>query len=282
MLTRVLTVLAALCMLSACDTTRSLRELRSLTPTGDDYQQALAANYRELAEEKEKTYEWEASKYFADKGLMVAYGRDIEPEDAAQWNIPATMQPEFADARGKLMAAIAANRSTQPEMSASAVLAYDRWVELQHYGWNAPAIEEQRDIFFAILAKLEEAQAANPTEVPTTTIPTESTSTVLYFPLNSDHLGDTALAALSELVRYVKSAGNVTISINGHTDRAGTAEFNMNLSQRRARFVMQALIKAGVSESIINYFAFGETDPAVATEDGVKEPKNRRVEIYIE
>jgi OOP family OmpA-OmpF porin len=284
MLKRAFSLLVCLGLLAACDTTGSLRQLKSVTPTGDAYAQALAAAYRDYAEEKAARYEWESSQYFADKGLLAAYGREISPEEPARWDIPTTMLPEFNEVRGKLLEAIAANRTTQPEMSASASLAFDRWVELQHYGWDEPAIEAQRDVFFAILSRLQEAHASNPAEVPTTTIPvpTETTSTVLYFPLDSDTLGDSAHAALAELVRYVGSAGQVKISVNGHTDRSGSEEYNLDLSQRRSRVVVAALLKAGIAESLITYFAFGESDPAVPTADGVQEPKNRRVEIYFE
>lgn len=282
MLPRVLTLLVVMCMLTACDTTRSLRELRTVRPTGDDYAQALAANYREYAEQKVTAYEWEASRYFADKGLMAAYGRDIDPENPEQWDIPATMVPEFLEARARLKQALAANRVTQPDMMAAATIAYDEWVEFQHYGWNLPVIEEKRDVFFAILAKIEETQPETTVQETAAPAPTESTSTVLYFPLNSERLSDSALAALDELVKYIKSSGNVTITINGHTDRLGSDDYNMNLSLRRARYIAKALVTAGISDSLIRFFGFGETDPAVPTEDGAAEPKNRRVEIYIE
>lgn len=287
-LSRILTVLAALCMLTACDTTRSLRELRVMKPTGDDYAQALAANYRDYAERKVNDYEWEASRYFADKGLMAAYGRDIEPEKPELWDIPTTMLPEFTQARERLMLDVVASRTAQPEMAAAAVVAFDRWVEFQHYGWNHPVIEGRRDLFFATLSKLEELQQAamQPQEEQgppaPAAAPVESTSTVLYFPFNSYKLSSSALAALDEMVKYVKSSGNVTITINGHTDRVGAEDYNMELSLRRARYVAKALTTAGVSESIIKYFGFGETDPAVPTDDAVSEPKNRRVEIFIE
>ena len=280
-----LIALALLCMLTACDSTRSLQELRQAAPTGDDYSKALASDYRAYAEAKVIRYDWWTSKYFADKGLMAAYGRDIAPEEPAQWDIPATQMAEFTQARTDLMAAIAANRSTQPEMAAAAAVAYDRWLELAHHQWDVGAIADQRDAFFAILGKLAEAHtASSSTSDSSTTAPTpvESTSTVLYFPLDSDHLGASATAALAQLVQYIQSAGNVTVNINGHADRVGTEEYNMDLSQRRARFVMQALKAAGVPETIMKYFAFGESDPAVPTADGVAEPKNRRVEIFIE
>ena len=276
-----LAALALLCMLTACDSTHSLNTLRTVSPTGDDYQKALAASYRDYAEQKVAHYDWATSKYFADKGLMAAYGRDITPEDPAQWGLPGNLVREFNDAREKLIQAVAANRSTQPEMSAAAVVAYDRWLELEHNQWNGAAIEEQRDAFFAILTKLSETHTAT-VDTPTTTTPVESTSTILYFPLNDDRLGDSAQAALAELVRYVQSAGNVTVNINGHADHVGSDDYNMDLSTRRARFVVQALKAAGVPEKIMSYFAFGESDPAVPTADGVAEPKNRRVEIFIE
>lgn len=277
-----LAALATLAMLTACDTTASLDELREATPQGDAYSKALAEGYRDFAEQKAAVYAWETSKYFADKGLMAAYGRDIEPEDATNWEITPAAQPEFAEARAKLIEAITANRSTQAEMAAAATVAYDKWLVHAYSNSGLSAIAEQRDTFYAILTKLSEAQVAVSETVPTTTIPEETTSTVLYFPMDSDHLGDTAQAALAQLVAYVKSAGNVTVSINGHADRVGSEQYNLDLSQRRARFVVGALKQAGIDGKLLNYFAFGESDPAVPTADGVAEPQNRRVEIFIE
>lgn len=282
MLRKTLLALVGLAMLSACDSTASLEELREAAPVGDDYSKALALSYRDYAEQKAAAYEWETSKYFADKGLMAAYGRDITPEEPENWDIPAAALPEFTEARSKLMDAIAANRGTQPEMAAAAVTAYDKWLVLAYNNSSPSGIAGQRMAFYEILTKLSEAQVASAAEVPTTTIPPETTSTVLYFPFDSDRLGDSAEAALAQLVTYVKSAGNVTVTINGHADRVGSEQYNLDLSQRRARFVVQALKTAGVPEAMLKYFAFGESDPAVPTEDGVAEPKNRRVEIFIE
>jgi OOP family OmpA-OmpF porin len=282
MLRNALLALLTLALVSACDTTASLGELREAQPVGDDYSKALAASYRDMAEQEATAYEWEDSERYADKGLMAAYGHEIEPEDPTNWELSPAAAPEFNEARAKLIEAIAANRSTQPEMAASAVVAYDRWLEFAHEDSDASRISGQRTAFLEILTKLSEAQVASAANVPTTTIPEKATSTVLYFPFDSDHLGDTAQAAVAELVRYVKSAGNVTVTINGHADRVGSEQYNMDLSQRRAKFVVKALEHAGVAEGMLKYFAFGESDPAVPTADGVAEPKNRRVEIFIE
>ena len=156
---------------------------------------------------------------------------------------------------------------------------------MQHNGWDAGKIEERRDAFFASLGKLEEVHAVQPGMNAPSSEPgqaVESTSTILYFPFDSDSLGDSAQAALKQLVHDVLAAGNVSVTINGHADRAGTEAYNLDLSERRAKFVQKALAQAGVPIKYLHYFAFGESDPAVPTEDGVQEPRNRRVEIFIE
>lgn len=282
MLSRTRAALASLLLLTACASTESLDQLRVTEPVGDAFQKSLAATYREYAETRAAQYDWQAAQYFADKGLLAASGAEIGPEDPARWNIPSDKMLDLLAARERLVKAVVANRSTQPEMSASATLAYDRWVEQQHYGTSATAIAEQRSVFEAILAKLEEVYAADPTTAPTTTIPEDSKAAVLYFPLDADHLGDSAISALDGVVRYANKNSKTGITINGHADRTGSEDYNMDLSQRRARFVVKVLNKAGITRSRLHYYAFGESDPAVPTADGVPEPKNRRVEISVE
>lgn len=271
--------LALLFFCTACDSTASLKTLRHTTPHRDAYHAALASRYQEFAEEKVAAYDWWTSKYFADKGLMAAYGRDVRPEDPAAWDIPRTMQPAFAEARAQLMQALPSAVVAKPAQAAQAVVAYDRWVELQDDQWNLDRIEDARDRFFAALGQLRApSDAASAPHAP----PIETTSTVLYFPFDSTLLTDSAKAALGQLVAYLQSAGNVQITINGHTDRAGAEPYNLALSEQRAKLVKQALIELGVAETVLHYFAFGESDPQLPTDDGAREPLNRRVEIYLE
>ncbi|MEJ0009181.1 MAG: OmpA family protein [Alphaproteobacteria bacterium] len=226
------------------------------------------------------------SKYFADKGLMANYGRDIEPEDAARWGIDGARAQEFADARGKLMAATEANRQANPSAAAQAVVEYDRWVVLASDGWQDARITAAHDQFASDLASLEQmqqvAQAQPEGAAQAPAQPVETTSTVLYFPFDSFKMTSSATSALAELVSYIHSAGPVKVTINGHADRVGSDSYNMVLSQRRAVFVMKALQKAGVSKDEMQYFAFGETDPAVPELKNHPEPRNRRVQIFLE
>ena len=66
-----------------------------------------------------------------------------------------------------------------------------------------------------------------------------------------------------------------------HTDRTGTAESNLVLSQRRADYVRVWLVSNGVPLAEITATGRGEGDPVVPTEDGIAEPRNRRVEVTV-
>jgi outer membrane protein OmpA-like peptidoglycan-associated protein len=63
-----------------------------------------------------------------------------------------------------------------------------------------------------------------------------------------------------------------------HADRTGSAEYNQELSRRRAEAVRKELIRRGYSGNFV-IKAYGEGRPLVETEDGAAQRENRRVEI---
>ena len=69
--------------------------------------------------------------------------------------------------------------------------------------------------------------------------------------------------------------------IVGHTDSSGSTKYNQGLSERRAKSVADAMVSAGVSQSALQTEAKGESELAVPTGDGVKEPLNRRATISV-
>jgi len=72
------------------------------------------------------------------------------------------------------------------------------------------------------------------------------------------------------------------LSVTGHADSAGSEEYNLALSLRRAEAVRDALVAGGVSVDLIVIARRGESDPEVQTPDGVPEPRNRRAEIIFQ
>ena len=74
-------------------------------------------------------------------------------------------------------------------------------------------------------------------------------------------------------------SGKSGVAIAGYTDLAGTQQYNLALSKRRADTVKGALVRDGVPAAAIDEKWFGKQNPRVPTADGVREPQNRRVEI---
>lgn len=72
------------------------------------------------------------------------------------------------------------------------------------------------------------------------------------------------------------------LTVVGHTDLAGSQEFNDRLSMRRAHSVASFLIKAGVPAQEIETAGRGKREPLVHTADGVPNQLNRRVVITIQ
>jgi outer membrane protein OmpA-like peptidoglycan-associated protein len=71
------------------------------------------------------------------------------------------------------------------------------------------------------------------------------------------------------------------IEVNGFTDTSGTFEHNQLLSEERAHAVADELLRNGVDQGRIRVRGFGETRLTVPTPDGVRERRNRRVEIVL-
>jgi outer membrane protein OmpA-like peptidoglycan-associated protein len=71
------------------------------------------------------------------------------------------------------------------------------------------------------------------------------------------------------------------LSVFGYTDDIGTAEYNQQLSLRRAKAVQDYLIQSGIDPAIINIKGYGKTSPLVAGTSAESRAKNRRVEIAL-
>ena len=65
----------------------------------------------------------------------------------------------------------------------------------------------------------------------------------------------------------------------GRDARAGKTAYSRRRGRRRAQAAGVAFVKLGISSGNISLVGRGESAPLVATADGVREPRNRRVEI---
>jgi outer membrane protein OmpA-like peptidoglycan-associated protein len=103
----------------------------------------------------------------------------------------------------------------------------------------------------------------------------------VYFAADSVAVAPEAAPALDYVVQVLLAHPEMKARLAGHSDRVGTAEYNIARSQRMADSVARYLSEHGVLEARITVIAYGETRPTVPTADGVREPMNRRVEIEL-
>lgn len=106
-------------------------------------------------------------------------------------------------------------------------------------------------------------------------------SFIVYFPFDQSILTPEANDILDKAADYAKNNSGAKIMIVGHTDKSGSDGYNLRLSQKRAKVVVDGLAQRGIDTSMVGSDYKGESAPAVDTPDGTKEPLNRRSTIDI-
>ena len=104
---------------------------------------------------------------------------------------------------------------------------------------------------------------------------------IVFFDFDRSNLTPEALAIVIAAAQNAQTPGITRIEATGHADRAGPDAYNMRLSSMRAESVKAELMRRGISAGDIAISAEGENNPLVQTNDGVREPQNRRVEIIL-
>ena len=104
-------------------------------------------------------------------------------------------------------------------------------------------------------------------------------SGLVYFDFDRADLNAEAQSTMSQVIADIQGRELGGITVGGHTDTAGPADYNMQLSQRRANTIAAELVKAGIPATIITTEAFGQTDLAVETPDETPLQANRRATI---
>ena len=111
--------------------------------------------------------------------------------------------------------------------------------------------------------------------------PVAETAFIVFFDWDRADLTSEANLVLDDVVVVANQSGYASVRLDGYTDLSGSAAYNLGLSERRANSVANGLIARGIAPDEIVIRAFGEENPLVPTPDGVREPQNRRVEIFL-
>ncbi|MEQ1888480.1 MAG: OmpA family protein [Alphaproteobacteria bacterium] len=198
---------------------------------------------------------------FAYQGIAgVSYRMSEAVELAAEYRYFATQDPDLRTSAGV---------AVEGEYDSHAALVGLRW------NFGAP---KTAPVVTPIAAPAAPAPAPA-AEVEPAALPRNF---VVFFDFDRSDISNEADTILNDAAAYAKANGSVRIAASGHADRSGSDEYNQALSMRRAAAVKERLLALGVLESEIVIDARGESEPLVPTDDGVREPQNRRVENVLQ
>ncbi|MEZ4598595.1 MAG: OmpA family protein [Syntrophotaleaceae bacterium] len=103
----------------------------------------------------------------------------------------------------------------------------------------------------------------------------------VVFDVGESELKPGGLLVVQRLADFMKRYPGRNVAIEGYTDSTGPAEFNQELSQRRARAVRDALVAQGIDSARIETRGYGENFPVATNETVAGRQLNRRVEVVI-
>lgn len=93
----------------------------------------------------------------------------------------------------------------------------------------------------------------------------------IFYDFDKATLRPESKEALDEMVQVLRDNPNVTIEMASHTDRKGTDEYNIDLSSRRAKSVIDYLISQGIAPDRLQSQGYGESRPKTITKKLARE-----------
>lgn len=282
--------------LAACGA--EIEQTRGLQPTGSEFDKALFQGYLVRAEHESGYGHVQSADAFAIKAQAAASGQSVEPftpnDDAyPPGRVPESDLSAMQAGRQALLDVFVKNAKTKaPKDAAVAQVNFDCWVEEQSYIGTFFEDDQPdhakgcRDVFESALALAQEAvkpppppPAPKPVAAPVATVPSDY---LAFFDWAQDVLTPEARQIVQEAAANFGKGDFTTVRVIGHTDSSGPAEYNVDLSRRRAANAADELVRQGVPEDKIDISWKGQTQLRVASGDEVREPQNRRVEIEFE
>lgn len=87
----------------------------------------------------------------------------------------------------------------------------------------------------------------------------------IFYDYDKADLRQESKTALNELIAVLHDNPNVTIEMASHTDRWGSDAYNINLSERRAKSVVDYLVENGISRDRLQPHGYGKSRPKTVT-----------------
>jgi outer membrane protein OmpA-like peptidoglycan-associated protein len=126
-----------------------------------------------------------------------------------------------------------------------------------------------------------QAAAAITAEACETRFEVMSQTGAIYFKTASADLDRASAPLLDSVADIANRCPAVKINVAGHTDNVGSKPFNQQLSELRARSVVEYLTGKGVAAVRIRSAGYGDTQPVALNNSEANREKNRRIEFQV-
>jgi outer membrane protein OmpA-like peptidoglycan-associated protein len=103
----------------------------------------------------------------------------------------------------------------------------------------------------------------------------------IFFDYGKETLRETSFPELDRLVALLNSYPEMKIEIGGHTDSHGGLQFNTQLSEARAKSVVDYLVEKGISKPRLSYKGYAYLQPIATNDTDEGRQQNRRVEFKV-
>ncbi len=103
----------------------------------------------------------------------------------------------------------------------------------------------------------------------------------ILFDTDKAHIKSRLHSDLNAVVTVLGENPALKVEINGHTDNVGSAAYNIKLSEKRAKAVMEYLVSKGIDSKRLSTKGFGLTMPIADNDTPEGRAKNRRIELTL-
>jgi outer membrane protein OmpA-like peptidoglycan-associated protein len=104
-------------------------------------------------------------------------------------------------------------------------------------------------------------------------------TTGIKFDVNKSTIKPESMGTINYVVKMMTDHPELNFSVQGHTDSDGEVAANQKLSEARAKAVVDAMVKLGISPNRLTSIGFGESKPMVGNDTLEGKAQNRRVEF---
>ena len=264
----------------------NIEQAKMAGPPAQPFNAALQQEYIGIAQMEVDESDWMHGDAFARKGIAAGNGEMVMPEDVANWTLGPDKAHELSTSRAVLVSALdGGGREIAPDEAAKAQAMFDCWIqeeEIENEGHQPNDIAACRSAFWDNLAIVQTAIAPKPVPVaePVPAPEPVARDYLVFFDFDKTDIRADSASILDRVAEAMEERGSNSVTLVGHTDTMGPAEYNQTLSVGRAFSVVEYLKSKGITSGAAAS-GKGQSDLRVPTPDEIEKQENRRVEIRI-